>query len=57
MASITKVEHKIHLEEVFKLLQQHGLVLHLEKCVLFASSVEFLGQQVSTQGTWGCHQG
>ena len=25
------VEHKIHLEEVLKGLQQHGLVLHLEK--------------------------
>ena len=50
VASNTKEEHKIHLEEVLKRLQQHGLVLHLEKCVFFASSVKFLGQQVSMQG-------
>ena len=49
VASNTKEEHKIHLEEVFKRLQQHGLALHLEKCVFFTSSVEFLGQHVSTQ--------
>ena len=48
VASNTVEEHHIHLEEVFKRLQQHGLVLHLEKCVFFASSVEFLGQHVAT---------
>ena len=31
VASNTKEEHKIHLEEYFKQLQQHGLVVHLEK--------------------------
>ena len=46
----TVEEHHIHLEEVFKRLQQHGLVLHLEKCVFFSSSVEFLGQHVSAEG-------
>ena len=50
VASNTVEEHHIHLEEVFKRLQQHGLVLHLEKCVFFASSVEFLGQHVSAEG-------
>ena len=49
VASNTKEEHKIHLEEVFKRLQQHSLVLHLEKCVFFASSVEVMGQHMSTQ--------
>ena len=37
VASNTKEEHKIHLVEVFKRLQQHGLELHLEKCMFFAS--------------------
>ena len=50
VVSNTKEVHKIHLVEVFKRLEQHGLGLHLEKCVLFASSVEFLGQHMSTQG-------
>ena len=42
VASNTEKEHKIHLEEVFEQLQQQGLVLHLEKCVFFVSSVESL---------------
>ena len=50
MASNTEEEHHIHLEEVLKWLQQHGLVLHMEKCVFFATSVEFLGQHVSADG-------
>ena len=47
VASNTVEEHHVHLEEVLKRLQQHGLVLHLEKCVFFASSVDFLGKHVS----------
>ena len=50
VASNTEEEHKIHLEEVFKRLQQHSGVLHLEKCIFFASSVDILGPHVSTQG-------
>ena len=50
VASNTVEEHHIHLEEVFKRLQQHGLVLHLENCIIFASSVEFLGQHMSAEG-------
>ena len=50
VASNTVEEHHIHLEEVLKRLQQHGLVLHLEKCVFFASSVDFLGQHVTAEG-------
>ena len=50
MDNVAKEEHKIHLEEVLKRLQQKGLELHLEKCVFFATSVEFLGQHMSTQG-------
>ena len=49
VASNTVEEHHIHLEEVLKRLQQHGLVLHLEKCVFFSSSVEFLGQPTPGQ--------
>ena len=50
VASNTVEEHQIHLEEVLKRLQQHGPVLHLEKCMFFASSVEFLGQHMSAEG-------
>ena len=50
MARNTEEEHHIHLEEVLKWLQQHGLVLHMEKGVFFATSVEFLGQHVSADG-------
>ena len=50
VASNTVEEHEVHLEQILKRLQQHGLVLHLEKCVFFATSVEFLGQHVSAEG-------
>ena len=53
MASNTKKEHKIHLEEVFKWLQQRGLVVHLEKCIFLASSVEFLGQVAGVKVPFG----
>ena len=50
VASNTLEERHIHLKEVLKWLQQHGLVLHLEKCMCLTSSVEFLGQHVSAEG-------
>ena len=41
VARETKEEHKIHLEEIHEGLQQQRLELHLEKCIYFATSVEF----------------
>ena len=43
-------EHLIHLREVFRRLQQAGLILNLAKCTFGRTSVDFLGHQVSGSG-------
>jgi len=50
VASRNHQEHVAHLEVVFTRLQQHGLVLNGEKCVLGQSSVTYLGHQVTASG-------
>ena len=50
MASNSEEEHKVHIQEVFKWFPQHHLVLHLEKCTFFASSMDFMVQHVSMLG-------
>ena len=50
IGSKTEEEHKHHLEEVLARLQQHGLVLNAEKCVLGAAEVDYLGHRVSARG-------
>jgi len=43
-------QHKQDLKGVWDRLQQHGLVINKEKCVLMAEQVEFLGHLVSSGG-------
>jgi len=50
VASRNHAEHYQHLQEVLARLQEHGLVLNGEKCVLGASQVEYLGHIVSAAG-------
>ena len=50
MASMSVEEHGFHLREVLQGLQQHGLVLNCEKCVVGASQVEYLGHCVAACG-------
>jgi len=50
VASTSHEEHVQHLQEVLTRLQQHGLVLNAEKCVLGVESVDYLGHQVSASG-------
>jgi len=50
VASRSEDEHEQHLREVLAQLQQHGLVLNGEKCVLGVNKVEYLGHQVSATG-------
>jgi hypothetical protein len=47
VASKNKQEHARHLWELFLRLQEHGLVINLEKCVFGVESVDFLGHRVS----------
>ena len=50
IASATKEEHLEDLERVFKILEENGLVVNRKKCILGASSVEFLGHLVDANG-------
>jgi len=50
VASATQEEHVHHLAEVLGCLQEQGLVLNGEKCVLGVSEVEYLGHVVSARG-------
>ena len=43
-------EHKVHLEEVFRLLQQNQLYVKDSKCNFFMQKIEFLGHVVTPDG-------
>ena len=48
--SNSHAEHIEHLRKVFKLCRANGLILHVNKCELGKSTVDFLGHTVSPQG-------
>ncbi len=50
IASKTKEEHIQRLEEVFRRLDEHGLVVILDKCCFGRAEVSFLGHIVNAQG-------
>jgi len=50
IASRSHADHVLHLRAVLERLQQHGLVLNGEKCVLGATRVEYLGHLVTASG-------
>ncbi len=50
IASRDEQEHLEHLREVFSRLRDAGLVINAEKCVFAATTVEFLGHNVSAPG-------
>jgi hypothetical protein len=48
--SKTAEDHKVHLEEVFKLLIKAGLKLNPDKCDFFQEKILFLGHMISKEG-------
>jgi hypothetical protein len=46
--SRTPKEHVMHVQTVFKKLQEHGFSLKLSKCEFFKSSVQYLGHVISS---------
>ena len=50
IASTNTKEHKEHLRQVFQRLSEYGILINPTKCVFGASSLEFLGYQVSGDG-------
>ena len=51
IASSSEKEHLEDLRIVFRRLTEQGLVIRLEKCLFGVPSVEFLGHQVSKNGS------
>ena len=43
-------EHKQHLEQLFKRLEQYSIVINLEKCQFFKQTIDFLGHRLSPEG-------
>ena len=50
VASPTPEHHREHLRQIFSRLQDHGLRINPEKCVLAAACLDFLGFQVNQEG-------
>lgn len=50
IASRDEEEHRNHLEEILKRLEDHGLTVNLAKCVFARPEVEFLGHKVNAAG-------
>ena len=51
IASSSDKENINDLNAVFRRLKEHGLVIRLEKCIFGVSCLEFLGHQVSKDGS------
>ena len=50
VASKNVDEHLHHLRQVFVRLQDHGVQINPAKCILGATSLEFLGHHVDKEG-------
>ena len=50
IASETEEQHLEHLTMVFDRLEENGLVVKAEKCLLGVSEIDFLGHRVSKNG-------
>lgn len=51
----TKGQHDIRLGKVLERLKSYDITLNNEKCVYAATSVKFLGHQLSSEGIKPCH--
>lgn len=50
VASSNPQEHLEHLRQVFQRLHDHGILINPSKCVLGATSFQFLGHQIDSTG-------
>ena len=48
--STTKEEHLVHLREICRRLDAHGIVVNPDKCVLGVPELDFLGHRVNKHG-------
>lgn len=52
VASKDKSQHKQHLRAVFECLCEYGLLINASKCNLGSSQVQYLGYEITREGTW-----
>src|SRR5699024_5977998 len=50
IASTSEVEHRQHLEQLFKRLSDNGLTINVAKCQFMVKNLNFLGHRVTTLG-------
>uniref|UniRef100_A0A1X7SZL8 Reverse transcriptase domain-containing protein n=1 Tax=Amphimedon queenslandica TaxID=400682 RepID=A0A1X7SZL8_AMPQE len=50
IASASEEEHKYHLQLIFDRFKEYGVLLHPSKCELGATSLQFLGHTISSEG-------
>jgi methanogenic corrinoid protein MtbC1 len=48
--SLTLTDHMHHLQDVFGRLKEHNLKLHLGKCQVFHTYVEYMGHMIYPGG-------
>jgi hypothetical protein len=51
VASPSAADHRLHLCQVFSLLEQSYLIVNTEKCVFGRDAIKFLGHQISSADT------
>ena len=50
VSSTSAEQHMLHLREVFHRLSTHGLVINVSKCQFRATTIDYLGHQITSQG-------
>lgn len=50
ISSVNHQQHCEHIDQVFQRLNEYGITINIEKCTFNATSIEFLGYEVSTSG-------
>ena len=50
VSSTSAEQHILHLREVFHRLSTHGLVINVSKCQFGATTIGYLGHQITSQG-------
>ena len=50
VSSTSAEQHMLHLREVFHRLSTHGLVINVSKCQFGATTIDYLGHHITSQG-------
>ena len=50
VSSTSAEQHMLHLREVFHRLSTHGLEINVSKCQFGATTIDYLGHQITSQG-------